>query len=295
MRNDGIYWGIGLVLFGGLLLLQNFGLLPVGVNVWTIFWPLVLIFIGVRLLIRSQSRMDGSDYRQASGSSASSGPAFNTSSNERGEAVSAPLGSARRATIRIHHGAGELRIDGNAAPTELFSGTFVGGLDSDIRPGGEEVSADLRPRTPYSFPDPARPLNWTMGLNPNVPMSLNLEIGASRNFIDLQNVQAKDIRLETGASATELTLPARAGDTRAMVKSGAAEVNIRIPDGVSAVIRAHGGLASISVDTTRFPKVQGGMESGFAPSGEYRSPDYEVSGNRVDLDIEMGMGSVTVR
>jgi hypothetical protein len=49
------------------------------------------------------------------------------------------------------------------------------------------------------------------------------------------------------------------------------------------------------VDTTRFPKVQGGMESGFAPSGEYRSPDYEVSGNRVDLDIEMGMGSVTVR
>jgi hypothetical protein len=68
------------------------------------------------------------------------------------------------------------------------------------------------------------------------------------------------------------------------VSSGAASVNIRIPQGVAARIRWRGGLSSINVDPSRFPRF----------GDTYQSPDYDSAANKVDLDVEMGVGSVTV-
>ncbi len=91
--------------------------------------------------------------------------------------------------------------------------------------------------------------------------------------------------LGTGASATKLTLPAHAGLTSAKIQSGVASVEITVPGGVAARIRATGGLASIDIDETRFPR-----------SGDtYRSPDFDAAENKVDLRIETGVGSVRVR
>jgi hypothetical protein len=94
-----------------------------------------------------------------------------------------------------------------------------------------------------------------------------------------------ELKLKSGASSTQMTLPAHAGHTRAQIESGAASVNVRIPEGVAARIRTRAGLASIQVDTQRFPR-----------SGEYyQSPDYEAAEHRVDLDVQTGVGSVDVR
>ena len=49
-------------------------------------------------------------------------------------------------------------------------------------------------------------------------------------------------------------------------------------------IRASAGLSSVTVDETRFP--------GF--DNRYQSPDYETAPNKVDIDIETGVGSVSV-
>ena len=43
MRRDSIFWGVLLVLLGGLFLMDNLGYLPAGVNVWALFWPFLLI------------------------------------------------------------------------------------------------------------------------------------------------------------------------------------------------------------------------------------------------------------
>ena len=45
------------------------------------------------------------------------------------------------------------------------------------------------------------------------------------------------------------------------------------------------GLASVTVDQTRFP---GG-------DNRYQSPDYDSAANKVDIDIETGVGAVTVQ
>jgi hypothetical protein len=69
------------------------------------------------------------------------------------------------------------------------------------------------------------------------------------------------------------------------IEAGVASVKLTIPEGVSADIQARGGLASIQIDQKRFPR-----------DGErYRSADYDTAGNKIDLMIETGVGSVEVR
>jgi len=60
---------------------------------------------------------------------------------------------------------------------------------------------------------------------------------------------------------------------------------MRVPSGVAARIRASGGLAEIHVDRGRFPRA----------GGVYQSADYDTAPNRVDIDVEAGVGSVNIR
>jgi len=267
MRNGSIFWGLFLVLLGGLLLAQSTGILPRGVNVWSIFWSLVLVALGVGILLRATGR----------GTSA------------RTESAREALSGAARGELHFRHGAGELRVTGGAAPEDLFSGSFGGGVEARTQRSGETLTVDLR--TPadsipfvtfYSRGD----LNWDVALNSNVPLTLHFEGGANRSNLDLRDLQVKELRLETGASATNIDFPARAGSTKARIRSGASSVDMRIPEGVAARIHASGGLASINVDSTRFPQVSG---------TDYRSPDFDTAANRLDVDIETGVGSVSIR
>ena len=69
------------------------------------------------------------------------------------------------------------------------------------------------------------------------------------------------------------------------VQSGAASVDLNVPQGVAARIRVQSGLAGINIDPNRFPATAGG----------YETPGFETSANRVDIFVETGVGSVSVR
>lgn len=267
MRNGSIFWGLFLVLLGSLLLAQSTGIIPRGVNVWAIFWSLVLVTVGVSMLLRATGR---------------GVTAIRDTARE-------PLAGAARGELHFQHGAGELRVSGGAAPEDLFSGSFGGGVTARAHHSGDALNVELRtpvdsmPFVPfYSQGD----LNWNVALNANIPLTLHFEGGANRSYLNLRDLQVKDLRLDTGASATEIEFPAQAGSTRARIRSGVSSVTMRIPEGVAARIHARGGMATINVDGTRFHQMSG---------TEYRSADYETAANRLDLDVETGVGSVTIR
>jgi hypothetical protein len=69
------------------------------------------------------------------------------------------------------------------------------------------------------------------------------------------------------------------------VEAGAASVNIRVPEGTAARIRAEQGVNSVKVDTTRFPRLDSGL---------YQSPNFDTAVDRAEINIESGLGSVTV-
>ena len=131
----------------------------------------------------------------------------------------------------------------------------------------------------------AEPRHWTLRLSNRVPLSLNINSGASETRVDLTDLNVSDVRVSTGASDTLVKLPAKAGFTKAEVSAGAASIRVRIPEGVAASIRASGGLASTKIDRKRFPR----------SAGRFQSPDYEDAENKVELRVSTGVGSIDVR
>jgi hypothetical protein len=191
----------------------------------------------------------------------------------------------------VHHGAGRLHVDAGVGMGALLAGSFGGGLDYKARREGDLLDVEMRIRdagaaigVPLTL-GPGGALDWSFGLNPQIPLVLHFETGASETTLDLGDLRISELSLETGASSTQLNLPANAGQTRVSIEAGAAAVNVRVPGGVAATIRAQIGLAGLDIDTARFPRI----------GNIYQSPDYGTALNKVEIHIEAGVGSISVR
>jgi hypothetical protein len=262
MKASTLFWGVVFILVGGLLLLGNLGLITV--NVWAILGPSLVILLGVWIL---------------------GGVLFGRTHLEH---ANLPLQGAEKARLRLKHGAGRLRVFAGVSEADLVEGDFGGGLDLDVHREGDQLNAILSvPARAWNFPLfwNQGSLDWSVGVNPHVPIILELETGANEARIDLKDLQVHQLSLKTGASSTEVTLPASAGEVQARLYGGAASLRVKVPSGVAARIQFIGGLASMSVDSNRFPKV----------GNVYLSPDYDTAANKVDLYIENSVGSLDVR
>jgi hypothetical protein len=261
MRRSAIFWGGMLVLFGLLFLLSNLGVLDI--NIWSLFWPILLIGWGLWFLY-------GYFFR----------PKMEV------EHATVPLQGAVRARLRINHGAGKLNIYAGTGEGDLAEGDFGGGLDLSSRRSGDTLDVTMKvPSQVFMFPfGPGGTLDWSFGLARQLPLELELETGANDAQLDLTDLQVSNLRLKSGASSTIVRLPASTGSTRVSVETGAASVKLYVPQGVAARISGSSGLASIHVDERRFPRV----------GGANQSPDYETAINKVEITISVGVGSVDV-
>jgi hypothetical protein len=256
-----IFWGLVVLLVGILLLLDNLGYFP-GVNIWGLIWPVFLIALGGWILWNYFSK--GS--RQV-------------------EHVTIPTEGAQRARIRFQHGAGRIDISAGTSQESLIEGDFGGGVD--VSKHQSDVGVEIRLKVPgniFAFDwSPGQSLDWSMRLNRDIPLTLSLETGASESRLDLSDLRVTDLELRFGAGSTSLTLPTNAGFTRVVIGSGVASLNVIVPQGVAARIHSSGGLSNISVSDR------------FARNGNlYQSPDYENAVNKAEMDIEMGVGSVSI-
>jgi len=260
-----LFWGLLLVLLGVVFLLDQLGAFePLGVSAWELLWPLALILLGLWILLGR----------------------FLRPKPISGHAV-IPLQNARRAHIKIRHGAGELNVAGGAESGALVSGDFAGGLDyeTDIEDDQQFLRMRMPPQSAAWVGDVDFSLDWTIKLTNEIPLTLKINTGASKSSLDLSELIVTELKLRTGASATDLILPARAGLTRVEIDAGAASVNVRVPAGVAARITALAGLSTIDVDTARFPSL----------AERYQSPDYDTAVNKADVIIKAGVGTVDIR
>ncbi len=264
MRRNQLFWGIVLLLVGGLMFANEMGIqLPNGMSLMELFWPVVLIFGGIWVLV-------GVFFR----------------GKVETENASIELQGASSVILKINHGAGELKIHSGANVNELAHGSFAGGLEQKATRNGDKLEVRMRPAKEvmdFPFFGPHTPLDWDVALNADIPISLKLNLGANKSDLDLHDMSITDLDLDTGASETKLTLPAR-GRFRADLDLGAASLEVIVPAGLSARIRASLGAADLKIDESRFPR----------NGGYYQSPDYDAATNAVDMTIDAGAASIKV-
>jgi len=258
-RRGSLFWGSVLIVLAVLLLLKQANIIN---DVLGYFWPLLIIAFGAWLIFGFFTRHQPVE----------------------GQEVSIPLEAATSAYVKLDHGAGRITLRSGAGPEEILNGIFGSGLDfkSHLDNGRLEVKL----RTPHQFWTwwPGESLDWEIHLNPTIPLSLKFDSGASNSTLDLSDLKVVDLDIDTGASSTELTLPANAGSTHVDIDTGASSLKINIPSGVAASIRIKSGITSVNVNN-RFPRLDGGL---------YQSPDYNSASNRVDMSIDAGVGSIEI-
>lgn len=267
MRIGLILWGFILVLFSGLLALEA---LSIAVeNAWTLVWPLLLIVVGISILYSTLI-----SWRNAQ-----------LSTHPRLESI--PLESATTARLRLEHGHGRVQITPGTDPGILLSGTFGGGLRYRSQQTGGVLNIEMQPEVKRVVALPwggGEVLDWTFHLNNEIPLILDIETGPAADVIDLSGLQVTDLRIKTSLHPCQIILPVPEGVLRGAIESGAGGIILVIPAAASARIRTEGGLTGIQINETRFPRV----------GAYHQSEDYDTARHRLDLEIEIGMASLTI-
>jgi hypothetical protein len=260
MKRDNIFWGTALILAGILLYLQTQGIIT---DVFRFFWPLALILLGVWIIL-------GVYWRP-------------TPSAE--DLFSIPLSGAKSARFKFSHGAGQIAISGGAPSGQALAGSAATGMNKESHLNGDRLEVKVEAGPSFvPFVGPSEGI-WRFQLTQEIPLTLSVEAGASSLDIDLRDVLASRVELKTGASSSNVTMPAR-GVSILDVEAGAASVNVRVPEGAAGRIRVKEGVTSVNVDTSRFPHLDSGL---------YQSPDFDTAADRAEINIEAGLGSVSVR
>jgi hypothetical protein len=260
MRRESIFWGVALILLGILFFLQGQGYIG---NIARYIWPFALILVGAWIIL---------------------GVFWKPAPSEV-ETFTIPLGGAQRVKFNFSHGAGQLEIRGGAATGQALLGTSAVGMNRSSQLNGDTL--DVRVEAGPSFIPMLGPEQgvWRFQLTQDVPVLLNVESGASSLHVDLTDVLVTRFSLKTGASSSNVTMPAR-GASILDVEAGAASVNVRVPDVTAARVRVTEGVMAVNVDTNRFPKLDTGL---------YQSANFESSQNRTEINIDSGVGSVSVK
>ena len=263
MRRGNLFWGVILIVLGGLFFLQAVGLIT-DVLAW--FWPLGFIILGLFVIFGRRLRGTGVP----------------------GESFSIDLQGAARLELELDHGAGSVFIGGGAPAGVAITGSKGAALDVSSQLSGDSlaVKLDAGPTfLPFIGPEGGE---WRFLLTGDVPVAIKLSAGASSLDLDLTDVRLTFLGVDTGASSVKVKLPAHAGQTLLDFDSGAASIELTLPEGVGARIRMDQGASSINVDEKRFPALT-------SMGGMYQSADYDTAPNKVEIHLQGGANSVSIR
>lgn len=302
-----------LIFLGVVILLQNTGYLPSNfwVNLWRL-WPLVLVLVGIELLfahripwpalaaVAALVLVGGAVATNMGTGVGVSGPPGPTLA-PAADSVQTDLQGASQAAVTVRFGAGQLVVGPieDPQPSTLSVMNYQGPPQMAPTPrytpvnGGvgqleyQSNSHDGPPAFPPFGDSRADAAHMQLNLSPLVPIaSFNVETGATDARLDLSNLHVATLDMSIGAATAWVRFPESSGLTTAHISGGASTITLEVPDGVAAQIQHQGGLSTLNVDQGRFPQVNDSL---------YRSPDYDTAPNKVDLVVETGVTTITVR
>jgi hypothetical protein len=209
-----------------------------------------------------------------------------------------PLLNARDANVRLSFGAGNLRVRAlDASDNSLSRMSFEG--PAALRPEASYTTrngaADLAYVSPdgqqvwQNFPFIGRARDHSdlgVQLTPNIPLTLEVDAGAADATLDLTNLRVSRLNVRTGASDTQIRLPANAGLTSVSIDAALGQLDVRVPAATAARLDVTTALGTNGIDQARFRRIG---------NGRYESADYATAANRVDMRIELGAGDLSVR
>ena len=305
IRGTSLVFPLLLIGFGVLFLLArwlpNFDPWPV---LWK-YWPLLLILLGLGMFfdhaLRQSDPQRGSTFPLGSTLGTlffllilglliwhhiTARPDWNVSAgsgHHAHETQMVKLGAAKAVHMSVHMPAGELNLEGGS--TQLLESDFSQGPSWTAPIVDYSVEGDTGTLSINQSSSNQLMVNsdniWRLKVNDQVPLDLEIDVGAGRGNLNLAKVNLTRLQVNIGAGQANIDLTGERGkDLQAEVHGGVGEAVVRLPKNIGVMATVHGGLGSIDVH---------GLKE---EDGEYTNAAYGKAPNTIRLTVEGGIGHI---
>jgi len=314
MKLNRVIWGIVLVFIGIILLLENFNIIEFyWRNVWS-FWPVVLIISGVNILFNKNKSQVGNmiclgvlvimlgfvfykgQQPPASkhwiGDSISKDLDDELNDNNDGDvqrvSFSEPFVAAdslKKTVFNISGGGTSFKLDGETdslvvADVERRNGNFI--LQKESSDSVTTINFKMKDKKGrWSFNDGGNDVD--IKLNKKPEWILNMNMGAGEVDFDFTEYKVRSFRFDGGAAALDITIGDLLPITDVIVKTGVADVKIKVPENSGCRIKTKTGLSA--KDFPGFVKID---------NSNYETPNYKTSTKKVFINLDGGLSNFEV-
>ena len=338
-RGRSMFGPVLLIAVGIFLLLSNLNMLP-ALN-WQAalrLWPLLLVFIGLNILVRQAPSPLGTWLSAVVAVAAVALFGYVLLFAEQiplvdrlaGFALGAPIqeefafpaDDVTSASVALHLAAPRAEIRALEDSNDLVAGsvTHRGELLFDTAVSANHATIDLDTTggnalffwvDPASWFDSESTEGWEIGLHPQVPMDLYLDMSSGSVTADLLSLDLTEVTFKGSSGTATVALPSGDFDTvydvgsgsvslelpesgrqRVTIDGGSGSLRILVPDSIEVRLTiTDAGSGRLNLNDARFALVEEGEDG----AGTWETGGYAGSSDYADLVIDVGSGSVTVK
>ena len=315
MKLDRILWGIILLFVGLILLLENFNVIEFyWRNVWG-FWPVFLIIAGTNILFNRNKSQVGNMisigvlvitlgflfYRgqQPPENRGLFGGNFGDKididiNNDDEDTLNTQrltftepfdLASSGKVVMDISGGGTSFKLDGPTdslveAVVEKSRGTFT--LKKELIDSVQRLTFRMQEKKgKWNMNDGGNDVNFKLNTQPE--WELNMNMGAGEVDFDLSAYKIRTFKFEGGAAALDIQMGDLLPIADVIVKTGVADVKIKVPTAAGCRIKSSTGLSA--KDFTGFTKLD---------NGTYETPNYATSTKKIFITLDGGLSNFEV-
>lgn len=215
---------------------------------------------------------------------------------------------ASHVEVDLRMGAGQLNVA--AGSGELLEAEFTFNVDAwepvveyDVSDGRGQLTVSQPELEGIGIPDNDVRYQWDLRFNEATPLTMEVDLGAGENNLDLADLNLRTLRMNTGAGAVDVNLGGTLESLR--METGVGEINLNLAHSWEQDLEARisGGVGSLTVllpsDVGARVTVRQGIGSvdatGLTESGNtYTNDAYGESDVTLDITIEGGIGDVSL-
>ena len=257
MRNyRSVFWPAVLILVGVVALLANAGVISTDrLSLLIDMWPLILIVIGLELIARRRLQGNRADLAAvlivviaAGGALAYAALAPNPGTTNETD-LKDTVGSLDHASLAVDAGAATIKL---TASGSLGGDLYRAHLQySGAKPAVnlDRSNGTLRIDQSNSFGVfQSRRFVLDMQINSSLPWTMQTNTGSSTETYNLATAHVGSIEINSGAARVDITLGRPAGVVPISINGGSLTVHLHRPAGTGASVMVSGGAVSLDFD-----------------------------------------------
>lgn len=126
--------------------------------------------------------------------------------------------------------------------------------------------------------------NLEMSITNKLPLSLDIDAGASDIKADLSDIILEELNVDSGASSIDLKIGDQvANDAKIDIDAGASSIDIKLPKSIGATIKTNASLSNRTFEN--FNQKENNL---------FESENYDTASKKISIEINAGVSTIKV-